>query len=218
MHFDQAHPLWPHCDAPIHWRCYCNWEYREDFAAANYQTQLQILRSNPYWVALRIEPNWFAELMPRSATLRIHFRCTGTLLEFTQQNWPSGTALNAHQEQLLQADLQDARQSLGDWASLWSEFDPDAYQAATQSYQAAQEEARQQQELAERERLRPYQESWLKMLADLKAGALYCPTCKQAHDNIRAYDRSAKFAKSIFIGQVCACSFGPEGLPEWQQR
>ncbi len=215
---DQTHPLWPYCDAPIHWRCYCDWEHRQEFAAANYELQLKTLRNNPYWVALRVESNWFAELMPRSATLRIHFRRTGTLLEFNPQNWPMATPTNEQEQQLLQADLEEARLSLGDWASLWAEFQPDAYQQAIQDQEAAQQEALQQQELADQERLRPYQESWQNMLAELNAGALFCPTCKRAHANIRVYNRSPKGAKSIFICQECGFSFGPEGLPEWQQR
>ena len=213
--YDQDHPLWAYCDAPIHWHCYADWEHREEFAAAYHRAQL--LRRSPVSVVLRSTSNWLAELYPRIPGLRIHFRRTGTLLEFNSETWASGIQLNPHQQQLLQRDLEECRRSLGDWPSLWAEFDPVAFQRALELDQVEREAQARQKEADDRARLAPYQECWEKMRAELKEGALYCPTCKRGHANIRAYDRSPH-GKSIFICQECAFSFGPEGLPEWHAR
>ena len=75
-------------------------------------------------------------------------------------------------------------------------------------------EEKRSRELALQAEWAPGQARWEAMRAQLEAGALDCPHCQEAHANIRAYDRSPR-RKSIFICQVCAFSFGPDGLPDW---
>jgi hypothetical protein len=47
--FSEGDPLFPFCDAPMHWSCYAEWPARERFARAYFELWTELEKTNPYW-------------------------------------------------------------------------------------------------------------------------------------------------------------------------
>ena len=113
-------------------------------------------------------------------------------------------------------DLTECFAALGTWNALLREVDFECYEQGVVAWEEAQAEEKRRAEVARLAILAPHQARWQRMRTALEAGALYCPHCREEHANIRSYDRHPD-RKSIFICQVCAFSFDPDGLPGWHK-
>ena len=83
--FPPDHPLWPYCDAPLHWGCLTTWADREEFSRGYFVGSLcaywsgcgTLLRAAPDWFlacgpAEPGEPPYFAEVRLAAWPLRLY--------------------------------------------------------------------------------------------------------------------------------------------------
>ncbi len=64
--FPPSDPLFPACDAPIHWDCYAEWPERRRFARGYFRS----FASNPYWVVVLSDDD--VEAAIGDEVIRIH--------------------------------------------------------------------------------------------------------------------------------------------------
>lgn len=57
--FEPDSPLFPYCDAAIHWDCLLSWEMREQFFAGYFRAGIESNSSNPYWARVYLDENLF---------------------------------------------------------------------------------------------------------------------------------------------------------------
>ena len=214
--FDSDHRLWAFCDAPIHWKCFIPWSDRVEFANAYFEGQFAWWQGNPVWHLIQVDPSWFAVLHPRSQQLFLIPRASGVSVAFSSQSWPHATDLDAQHASLIGAELQQLKSTFPDWNSLYRDFDPATYEKGLVAYEVRRQDELEAHQRALEAELAPHREQCAQMVLQLQAGQLWCPTCQKAHGQIRFYDRSPD-RKSIFICQICAFSFGPEGMPDWRK-
>jgi hypothetical protein len=108
--FPTPHPLFPFCDAPLHWDCYASWNRREEFARAYFLGKIVGGRVNPYWGCAYVDDDIYVSVNPREevAEVSIVLAATAEDIRVKLRDWGRWT----NDEALATADLHPLQASL----------------------------------------------------------------------------------------------------------
>ena len=211
--FDEHHPLWRFCDAPLHWACYEDWPERPRFARQYVYAQAESLPENPCWgLALFTDVVCLIVRKREPSLVHVWLSETATYLEVELSDWSSWlsdfTLTGAHLDRLEIVNIWKALPDLG------HRFPTAESVLAAVDWDAKERLARQQTQ--EREVTR---RAWLEdvrrhndVCRALSEGSgperLACPYCQAQFADIEFVDRSADERKSVFVCRKCGRSFG----------
>jgi len=89
--FPREDPLWPLCDAPLHWDCYAAWPERPRFARAYFSMWMSASKQNPHWGTLLADDDVLVTLNPSPAIgkVQVVLAATGTRYFVKLADWPT---------------------------------------------------------------------------------------------------------------------------------
>ncbi len=200
--YEQDHPLWRYCDAPMHWDCYERWPEREQFAR-DYVAMRRSHQDSPYWDRVYEDEQLVLEVSRARALAWL--RATGTPVAFSPQSWPEPEpGLHRLERDALEKSHLATR--FPAWEDLLAGVD---WEAKDRLRERLDREAEERRERSRQEAIAAHAESnalaerWAEQL---KAGGLTCPACQRHTRNIRYYDKRPD-QRSYFICQECGRSF-----------
>ena len=92
--FPPEHPLFPYCDAGMHWECYVAWPDRLQFAAGYVEGAVRYEPEDPHWARVHLDERVFVCVRPGS--VRIHFLATSHFIYLPLQEWPEVPRARLH--------------------------------------------------------------------------------------------------------------------------
>jgi hypothetical protein len=214
--FDQGHPLWRFCDAPMHWDCYAAWPHRPEFARAYFHGAIEGEVRNPYWGAALLTDDVFVTANPRPpvAMIDVELAETGSGVRVPLADWDdwlseldAGIAgLHPLEQEALRRAWPELRSQIPDSNTVVARVDWDAKKRLLDEWHA-----RDRRLMEERlSKTRHHNKACRQMVRD----GVACPYCGDACQ-IRYLDKSPE-QKSYFICNACARSFGPVEDAVWR--
>lgn len=207
--FEADHPLYPYCDAPLHWDCYTSWSSRLEFARAYFEQAVHGETINPYWARVYEDDDVFVSVNPDPSVgeVSLCFAATGMGLRVLLASWSSWLKeserndLQPLQEQSLSEVIARVARCLPTSEAILSRVD-----RTRQAGKAdALERERERQKSDRRARIQANHLACRKVAAQLRRGGFVCPHCS-AKTSTAKYHKNYPESESYFVCDQCGRS------------
>jgi hypothetical protein len=211
--FPEDDPLYPYCDAPLHWDCYEVWDHRSRFARQHVASCVESDLDNEYWGNALLTDRLYVSVRkkePGIAVVWLFEIGTDFRVPLTQWSaWPSDPSLTEFDQHpleyaSLEKVLPQLRQRFPDPEAVLAGVDWQAKERLA----AAKEKENARREQSRLEAIRRHNNACRDFIRTSGFPRLPCAHCSQQSSDIEFVDYTDGQRRSFFVCPACGRSFG----------
>lgn len=208
-------PLFPFCDAALHWSCYATWPHRERFASTYFDFWVGSERQDLWWHRAYFDGDVLVTVNPvepvRSAW--IHLRPTGTRTSVRLTDWAGwvgDSTRDGSEHPLLAETLREAKQrlrvALPTEQAVLDNLDLARKQLLFERHRAAEEE-RKAKGRAVQTHVNAHNAACNRLMRAVERDGFTCPHCAVTSKDFRLAKRANQ--RSAIICKTCGWTVEP---------
>jgi hypothetical protein len=211
--FPPGDPLFPFCDAPLHWDCYEHWPERSRFARQYVSSRADGLLRNEYWgEALRTDLVHLSVRRKEPGEAWVWLFETGTCVRvplFQWSSWLWDPSLS--QDELHRLEITSLAKVL---PTLRQQFPKPETVLAAVDWKAKERLGQIKEEhwvkvhQAHLDAIQAHNDACRDFVRTTGEGGLTCPHCRRQSNDIEFVDHGEEDRKSFFVCRGCSRSFG----------